>query len=97
MKVLKFVEGKRRKTNLLIKILTSLYRSSFPKSIQFLYSFMLSFFIVELTNLNNILHGDNKDLLLLYIERWRGNIQKGIGQMAVYFCASSAVQFMDTT
>jgi hypothetical protein len=28
---------------------------------------MLSFFIVESTNVNNILHGDNKDLLLLLL------------------------------
>jgi hypothetical protein len=38
-----------------------------------MYSFMLSFFIVESTNVNNILHSDNKDLLL-YIKSYNKTV-----------------------
>jgi hypothetical protein len=37
---------------------------------------MLSFFIVESTNVSNILHGDNKDLLVLLLVLLRTNILK---------------------
>jgi hypothetical protein len=41
MKVLKFVEGKRGKTDLLLKSRHLLYRSSFPKSIIFIHVIFL--------------------------------------------------------
>jgi hypothetical protein len=62
MKVLKLVEGKREKTDLLLKS-RHLYIGVHSQNL-FIF-IMLSFFIVESTNVNNILHGDNKDLLLL--------------------------------